>query len=195
MKFTRDYFTHNIELYQNNIDLLANKTSILELGSYEGRSAIWFYENLLADPGTITCVDCFTYPNANCPQTASKLIEKSLRYNLACLPESDTKTVNLVVMDSCQALCDFIQTKESFELIYIDGSHTAPDALTDMVLSFRCLTEGGIMIVDDYEKQHESGVKLAADLFYKSHQDLLQIVDQDYQIIFQKVRSDTSIFY
>lgn len=39
---------------------------------------------------------------------------------------------------------------EYFDLIYIDGSHQAPDVLTDAILSFQLLRVGGVMIFDDY---------------------------------------------
>ena len=37
-----------------------------------------------------------------------------------------------------------------FDLIYIDGSHTAADVLIDAVLAFQLLRVGGVMIFDDY---------------------------------------------
>ena len=37
-----------------------------------------------------------------------------------------------------------------FDLIYIDGSHQAPDVLTDAVLCFKLLRVGGLMFFDDY---------------------------------------------
>ena len=48
-------------------------------------------------------------------------------------------------------LPDMIATGEApFDLIYIDGSHTAADVLTDAVLAFQLLRVGGVMIFDDY---------------------------------------------
>jgi len=40
--------------------------------------------------------------------------------------------------------------KESFDIIYIDGDHTAEAAFKDGVNSFPLLKKGGIMIFDDY---------------------------------------------
>ena len=40
--------------------------------------------------------------------------------------------------------------KEVFDFIYIDGSHTAPDVLTDCIMAFRLLKVGGVMVLDDY---------------------------------------------
>ena len=52
---------------------------------------------------------------------------------------------------SVAALAGLIATDETpFDLIYIDGSHTAADVLTDAVLAFQLLRVGGVMIFDDY---------------------------------------------
>ena len=38
-----------------------------------------------------------------------------------------------------------------FDLIYIDGSHSAKDVLLDSLLAWRLLRPGGAMVWDDYE--------------------------------------------
>ena len=40
---------------------------------------------------------------------------------------------------------------ESYDLVYLDGSHMAADVLEDAVLSFPLLKPGGILIFDDYQ--------------------------------------------
>lgn len=39
---------------------------------------------------------------------------------------------------------------DAYDFIYVDGSHLAPDVLTDAVLSWRLLKPGSIMIFDDF---------------------------------------------
>ena len=52
---------------------------------------------------------------------------------------------------SIDALAEIIALRESpFDLVYIDGSHQAPDVLSDAILAFQLLRIGGIMIFDDY---------------------------------------------
>jgi predicted O-methyltransferase YrrM len=53
--------------------------------------------------------------------------------------------------DSIRALFGLVaEGSELFDLIYVDGSHTAPDVLSDAVLAFQLLRVGGVMIFDDY---------------------------------------------
>lgn len=40
--------------------------------------------------------------------------------------------------------------RSTFDFIYVDGSHQAPDVLADALLSFWLLRVGGVMIFDDY---------------------------------------------
>ncbi len=191
MKFTHDWFSPNINTYQKHRALLGNKSNILEIGSFEGRSAIWFYENLLVDGGTITCVDKLFYPGAKDQDVAPKRVEKTLRYNLSSL-RSEDKTVRLFIEDSHTALCRFTLEKEVFDFIYVDGSHSEPDKLRDMVLSFYCLSLGGVMVIDDYAHPN---VRLPVDSFYKIFDKHLKLVERGYQVIFQKIRSDTFVSY
>lgn len=68
-----------------------------------------------------------------------------------------------------------------FDLIYIDGSHEAPDVLSDATFSFPLLKVGGIMIFDDYlwrgtRPLNEYGPKLAVDAFLNIYFREMQII-------------------
>lgn len=60
--------------------------------------------------------------------------------------------VHKLKMTSVQAIAKLIHEghAESFDLIYIDGSHQSTDVLTDAVSSFNLLKQGGLIIFDDY---------------------------------------------
>jgi predicted O-methyltransferase YrrM len=51
---------------------------------------------------------------------------------------------------SLEQLPPLVADGETFDLIYIDGSHAALDVMTDAVLCWRLLAPGGLMIFDDY---------------------------------------------
>ena len=47
-------------------------------------------------------------------------------------------------------LSSFINSKQKFDLVYIDGSHLFEDVFIDFILVWRLLSENGIVIFDDY---------------------------------------------
>ena len=51
--------------------------------------------------------------------------------------------------NSFDVLLDLNKNNETFDVIYVDGSHSLLDSYTDIVLSFELLENGGVMIIDD----------------------------------------------
>ena len=56
-KFTQDWFSHNIPVWEQLKSLLPERKSFLEIGSFEGRSAVWIVENMMNPGDWIDCVD------------------------------------------------------------------------------------------------------------------------------------------
>jgi hypothetical protein len=79
---------------------------------------------------------------------------------------------------------------ESYDIIYIDGSHEADDVLEDAVLSHRLLKKGGVLIFDDYLWQLEGASnvrpKPAIDVFYAFFKDDYDVVHNGYQLLLKK---------
>ena len=64
--YTVDWFGGGEDLKQIIKFDSESELHILEIGSFEGRSTIWFLENLLKNPkSTITCVDPWTSYSQN----------------------------------------------------------------------------------------------------------------------------------
>ena len=62
-EFTRDWVSKKENNWDRVLAEFKGKANVhaLEIGSFEGRSAIWFLDNILTDPtSTLTCVDVFT---------------------------------------------------------------------------------------------------------------------------------------
>ena len=124
----------------------------LEIGSWEGRGTCWFLQNVLTHPtSSITCVDTF----AGAPdelavhkhlRDAVTHIEKFFDDNIRCIGAQ--KKVRKIKGRSRDALRTL--PLHHFDLVYIDGSHLAPDVLLDAALCWDILKVGGIMIFDDY---------------------------------------------
>jgi predicted O-methyltransferase YrrM len=87
---------------------------------------------------------------------------------------------------------------ESFDIVYIDGSHATADVLEDAVLSYRLLKPGGVLIFDDYRGAGALGQgpltrdktsdfpKAAIDRFVQCFEDSLRVMHNSYQLILKK---------
>lgn len=79
---------------------------------------------------------------------------------------------------------------ESYDIIYIDGLHTAERVLEDAVLSWRLLKDGGVVIFDDYKWPKpgppEARPKIAITAFVRCYKPNLRIIHSDYQVILRK---------
>jgi predicted O-methyltransferase YrrM len=60
----------------------------------------------------------------------------------------------LLEQDSALALPEMCRNKESYSLIYIDGSHLFEDVFVDFFFSARLLSVGGLLIFDDCYDKH-----------------------------------------
>ncbi len=85
---------------------------------------------------------------------------------------------------------------DSFDIVYIDGSHDESDVFEDAALSWRLLKEGGILIFDDYRwVRHGPGQdpiaspKVAIDGFYRSFERQLEVIHNSYQLLLRKKNS------
>jgi hypothetical protein len=121
----------------------------LEVGSYEGRSALWTIENVLRGPDAqIVCVDSWgeLWGQENRQEAA---FDHNLREYL-----DDGRAVKIKghSRDVLPTMC-----AGSFHGIYVDGSHAEEDVYLDGVMAARLLAPGGVLVFDDYEGDEPDG--------------------------------------
>lgn len=168
-------------------------TKILEIGTFEGRSACYLIETL-ADRTDIElhCVDTWAggieHQAGGFATVNMGLVEQRFRHNISEAITSVRGKVDLRVHKelSHTALSRLLVDGKAgyFDFIYIDGSHQAPDVLFDAVLSFKLLKVGGLLVFDDYlwNEPLSYGVdpvrspKIAIDCFTNIHCRKMQIV-------------------
>jgi hypothetical protein len=122
-QFSEDWMSDDTELWARVLAPVRGKPGIhaLEVGSFEGRSALWFLENVLTDPtSTLTCVDIWVGP-----------YEKTFDENIKAYGRP--RKVIKIKSRSDEALRKLVP--KSFDFIYIDGSHEAKDVLVDAVMA------------------------------------------------------------
>lgn len=189
-RFQTDWFSPTINEWIETLFDYRGKpnVSFLEIGSFEGRSAVWLLENILTDPTShLTCIDTW---QGSAEHQSSGLdfnkVEENFDHNIQV-----TGKVNQVTKIKGLSAIELKKLPlESFYFIYIDASHKASDVLEDAVLSWQLLKVGGIIIFDDYvwEPQYREidSPKLAVDSFVKCYAEKLVIIRKGMQMTIRK---------
>jgi predicted O-methyltransferase YrrM len=164
---------------------------VLEIGSWEGRSAIFFLRFL--PHCRLTCVDTFqgNAEHALRDKWADALphIEARFDSNLAEFADRFEK----IKLSSTEALAALNAAGRKFDLAYIDGSHDSADVHHDAVLSWPMINDRGIVMFDDYEwsffEDERRHPKLGVDTFLLTHAGQYRELHRGYQIIIEKTGS------
>ena len=192
--FTSDWFSAHIHSWQyifRKVGWAAEQPKVvIEIGSYEGRASIWILENLLKNPESrLFCVD--TFADADLPTSYGSRFKANLA---EARNGPDDNRPHIYAGLSSDFLLQFNVLKNQADFIYVDGSHRASDVLVDLVLSFRILRVGGVIICDDYlgGASHDlllDSPKLAIDAFTNIFRDQIEIINGVplYQIAFRKI--------
>jgi len=199
--FTEEWFTDDGLSVLNDIDK-TKELHVLEIGSFEGKSTIWFLENLLQNKNsTITCVD----PWMNYSQDHDSLNSYFKETNEWNLKERKTKEIflyNIIESGnsdkvmvrqgfSDKVLPSLITEQKIYDIIFIDGNHTAPYVMMDTVMSWSLLKNGGIFIFDDYmwglDKPTTLRPKESVDYFIGSFNDYLIEIYSNFRKIVRKI--------
>jgi predicted O-methyltransferase YrrM len=200
-EFTSDWFSRSIDAWRRIFAARTALSQILEIGSYEGRSAVWIIENLLSGAGgTLTAIDTWeegVAEDAPLEQDRSAMTSVEARFdrNIAIATRRHPK----VRVEKAKAPSSLVMARllaggarGSFDLIYVDGSHRAPYVLTDLVLAFQLCRVNGLIFCDDYLWQQQRELadtpKLAVDAFVTCfHQKIRVIPERLYQLYLHKI--------
>ena len=139
---TQDWFSHNSFDWKTILKDFKNKEfDYLEIGSFEGNSAMFILENFLH--AKISCVDPWSQFTKGHENLSIKEIEENFDNNLKDYQGRFIKFKK----ESNQFFLD--NTKE-FDLIYVDGLHHAKNVFEDCSEAWNILKKEGVMIIDDY---------------------------------------------
>ena len=120
--------------------------NFLEIGSFEGRSAVWMLENVLTgEDSFLTCIDTFKGGEDQKAMDLSSL-EATFQANI----EPWRNRVIVLRGESQSGLRCLHHGIDSFDFIYVDGSHVAEDVILDGILAWQLLKPKGIITFDDY---------------------------------------------
>jgi predicted O-methyltransferase YrrM len=159
----------------------------LEIGAYEGRN-LAFMDWLLPARLDVTVIDPW-FDEALNPEEKYHAVEPRFQRNVAKLNFDGLTTRKAF---STYELPKMLAEGETYDLIYIDGSHTAWAVGVDLAFCAALLNVGGMMVLDDYW-HHESeiggpGVKQAVDRFHGVFRQYFDITAVYRQVALTKTR-------
>lgn len=177
LSFTQNYFKHNppiwFEIFKKN-KLLKKKIDILEIGSFEGMSLVYFKETL----------------NIN------KFYAVDIQKNRLFL-ENTKSYRNIKYLNTSSDLFFKKNYNKKFDIIYVDGSHYYKNVYKDLVNSNKTLKNNGLLIIDDLllDVSFRRGSKFYEEVmggifkFMKTNRQKYLILYAGHQLILKKKES------
>ncbi len=138
---SKKWFTNNLYFLKKN---LSNRVinNLLEIGSYEGRSALFFLD--LFKNSKISCVDTWVGSDEH-KEVNFNSIESNFDYNIKSL--KDNMQIYKFKMTSDEF---FKKNKNKFDFIFVDGDHSNDQVLKDLKNAWSFLNKNGFLLIDDY---------------------------------------------
>ena len=191
-QYTKDWFAWAPKVWEQLIPHLPERKNFLEIGSFEGRSAVWITQYMMEDGGELVCIDTWEGGDEHTPEDMAGT-EERFKHNIGLVMDNFVDRKILPIKStSVEALGSLIAQKKGFDFIYIDGSHLAKDVLTDACMAWPLLKDRGFMVFDDYLWRPPGfdvmqRPKIAVDAFVNMFEDELLIAHCGYQLIVRKV--------
>jgi Methyltransferase domain len=187
--FTVNTFTGRIPSWTKLLHEFKGKPGInyLEIGTFEGRSALWMLENILTHPTSkLTIIDAFVENNYKTFASNVNLSDGASKFTI--LRGFSTDKIREVPINS-------------IDLAYIDGSGKGIVMLSDLVNTWNVLKVGGVIICSRYFlndrlrralrlQPGDPGPHEAIDTFLKLYNPYITVLAfQEHQVFIRKNRS------
>lgn len=195
-EFTKDWFSWAPEVWAQLIPMLPGEPGqrgFIEIGSFEGRSAVWIGEHMMQEGDVLLCIDTWEGGEEHSGENMEEVYQRFLR-NMEKLSNLKPVYPEVNRAPSTEVLAEEMhRCGIPYHFIYIDGSHQAKDVLTDACMAWQLLAPGGIMVFDDYLWGNPRDVlhrpKIAIDAFTNIFAEELQVIHSGYQLIVKRKES------
>lgn len=184
--FSCDWTTNRIPLWIDVLEDYRDRPArVLEIGSWEGRSALFFLNYLRQCH--LVCIDTF----------GGNVEHHQDGYFAALVPGIEARfdgnvaafggRVEKLKGPSGAVLPQLGVEERRFDIAYVDGSHYAADVYSDAVLTWSLMAPGGIVIFDDYAwdlmNDDSERPKSGIDAFLNTIAGQYRIIHRDYQLV------------
>ena len=190
-EFTQNWFNNSgikkdIQTFINS----KNVNKILEIGSFEGQSSVFFSDKLLDNENSfLICVDPF-FDSGTVNGITTLYVDVNVK-NRFINNISKSKNFNKITHHCITSDDFFLKNKITFNFIYVDGCHNPEYVKRDINNAFKFLEKNGILWMDDYlygnRKQHIGRPKDVIDEFLKENSGKYEIIYKAYQIAIRKL--------
>jgi SAM-dependent methyltransferase len=192
-KYSVDWFSGNIPNWEQIFTKHGLKGThflkFLEIGCFEGRATNYMLENILTGQGCeIHVVDTFGGSLEESGMNWDGSYKFNELHNTFIYNISKHKDRVIIHKGESYKILRKDFQDNSFDFIYIDGSHTAPDVLQDAILSHPLLKVGGILIFDDYGwkdpkiQDPTNSPQMGVEFFYNAYKHKYDVIMQGYQV-------------
>ena len=159
------------------IEHLGVPRTYIEIGVYEGGTLFSLSDLITSNNFDITMYAVDPHKGSTDLEDVDfTVIRENFEHNLTVC---QNKNIHYIPKKSEDGLIDLINQNVKAELIYIDGDHRAGGVLTDLVLAWRLLSNGGIIMCDDsvtWQHKDKNGTKaaqmsprMAIEMFIQCH--------------------------
>jgi len=181
-EFTEDWFTRNVPVWEEHLGPLRDRPNLryLEVGTFEGMSAIWMLKHVLTAASSLAeGVDPYF------DEAVKARAQKNLAHAGVAARFKLHQGLSADLLPRLEAA--------SYDVVYVDGSHTADDVLADAVLCWLLLKPGGLLVFDDWQMDPALPAELrptvAIDAFVTAYRRRLELVHRGYQLIVRKLEA------
>ena len=179
------WFCNNLYFLTKSLKNFDNINEILEIGSYEGRSAIFFL-NYFKD-SKITCIDTWFGSDEHDKKIFVE-IEKNFLRNVETYINSDRLKYQKISSNDF-----FNKNTKKYDLIFLDGDHSFDQVFLDANNAWQCLNVNGYLIFDDYLWWYYSDTfknpSSAINKFLIDKKNKIEIIKIWHQVIIKKIIS------
>lgn len=177
-----NFFEKWIPSWNKHLGHLSDKPNVLgiEIGTNRGDCAVFCAEKIVNGKNSVH-------------YTIDIVEQECVRNNI-----DPYKNIKFILGRSSDVLIDRTIFKlQSADYIFIDGSHTAIDVLTDAIYSWHLLKKDGILIFDDYgwgihTEDETVKPKPAIDAFLSVYTKKYEILQHGWQVFLRKIDADTA---
>lgn len=157
---------------------------VLEVGSYEGRSAVVFLSYMPA--AQLTCVDTFGLEDVTSGTDSGQVVEQRFDANLQPFGDRMTK-----IKGTAASALDQMRTKgKNYDVVYLDADKQRDGVFGLSALAWPLLRVGGILIWDDLRwgtgKADRDRPESAIRLFCSAFSNAIEVLHDDRQMIVRK---------